>query len=147
MIALAPRDPVPWTPLPRPLSEATVALVSTAGLSMLSDTPFDADSERRNPWWGDPSYRVIPHSAAPTDVVASHLHIETAYLQQDLEVALPLRRLAEAAAQGQIGRVAPSHYSFMGYLLDPTEFLERSVPAMIERMRAEAVDAAVFAPV
>jgi hypothetical protein len=39
MIALAPRDPLPWTPLPRPLSEATVALVSTAGLSMLAD-PF-----------------------------------------------------------------------------------------------------------
>jgi len=62
-------------------------------------------------------------------------------------VALPLRRLAEAEAQGQIGRVAPSHYSFMGYLLDPAEFLERSVPAMVERMRAEAVDAAVFVPV
>ena len=147
MIALAPRDPVPWTPLPRPLSEATVALVSTAGLSMLADPPFDAEGERQNPWWGDPSYRVIPRTATEADIVASHLHIETAYLRQDLDVVLPLRRLAEAEAEGRIGRVAPSHYSFMGYLLDPTEFLERSVPAMIERMRAEAVDAAVFVPV
>ncbi len=147
MIAMAPRDPVPWTPLPRPLSEATVALVSTAGLSMLADPPFDTEGERANPWWGDPSYRVIPRSATAADIVASHLHIETAYLQQDLDVALPLRRLAEAEAEGRIGRGAPSHYSFMGYLLDPTEFLERSVPAMIERMHAEAVDAAVFVPV
>lgn len=147
MIAMAPRDPVPWTPLPRPLGEATVALVSTAGLSMLADPPFDAEGERQNPWWGDPSYRVIPRTATEADIVASHLHIETAYLQQDLDVALPLRRLAEAEAEGRVGRVAPSHYSFMGYLLDPTEFLERSVPAMIERMRAEAVDAAVFVPV
>ena len=147
MIALAPRDPVPWTPLPRPLSEATVALVSTAGLSMLADPPFDAEGERQNPWWGDPSYRVIPRTATEADIVASHLHIETAYLRQDLDVVLPLRRLAEAEAEGRIGRVAPSHYSFMGYLLDPTEFLERSMPAMIERMRAEEVDAAVFIPV
>ena len=147
MIAMAPRDPVPWTPLPRPLREAAVALVSTAGLSMLADPPFDAEGERQNPWWGDPSYRVIPRTATGADVVASHLHIETAYLQHDLDVALPLRRLAEAEAEGRIGRVAPSHYSFMGYLLDPTEFLERSVPAMIERMRAEEVDAAVFVPV
>jgi hypothetical protein len=147
MIALAPRGPVPWTPLPRPLSEATVALVSTAGLSMLADPPFDAEGERQNPWWGDPSYRVIPRTATEADIVASHLHIETAYLRQDLDVVLPLRRLAEAEAEGRIGRVAPSHYSFMGYLLDPTEFLERSMPAMIERMRAEEVDAAVFVPV
>jgi D-proline reductase (dithiol) PrdB len=147
MIAMAPRDPVPWTPLARPLSEATVALVSTAGLSMLADRPFDADGERQNPWWGDPSYRVISHGATEADIVASHLHIDTAYLQQDLDAALPLRRLAEAAAEGRIGRVASSHYSFMGYLLDPTQFLERSVPAMIERMRAEGVDAAILVPV
>ena len=147
MIALAHRDPLPWTPLRRPLSEATVALVSTAGLSMLADPPFDAEGERQNPWWGDPSYRVIPRTATEADIVASHLHIETAYIQQDLDVALPLRRLAEAEAAGRIGRVAPSHYSFMGYLLDPAEFLQHSVPAMIERMRVESVDAAVFVPV
>lgn len=147
MIAMASRDPVPWTPLARPLGKVTVALISTAGLSMLADPPFDAEGERQNPWWGDPSYRVIPRTATEADIVASHLHIETAYLQQDLDVTLPLRRLAEAEAEGRIGRVAPSHYSFMGYLLDPTEFLGRSVPAMIERMRAEAVDAAVFVPV
>ncbi len=147
MIAMAPRDPVPWTPLPRPLSEATTALVSTAGLSMQADPPFDTEGERRNPWWGDPSYRVIHRTATEADVVASHLHIETAYLQQDLDVVLPLRRLAEAEAEGRIGRVAPSHYSFMGYLLDPTEFLERAVPAMIERMSAEGVDVALFVPV
>ena len=147
MIAMATRDPVPWAPLPRPLGEATVALISTAGLSMLADPPFDAEGERQNPWWGDPSYRVIPRTATEADIVASHLHIETAYLQQDLDVVLPLRRLAEAEAEGRIGRVAPSHYSFMGYRLDPTEFLEHSVPAMIERMRAEEVDAAIFVPV
>jgi len=147
MIALAPRDPLPWTPLRGPLSKATVALVSTAGLSMLADPPFDAERERQDPWWGDPSYRVIPRTATEADIVASHLHIETAYIQQDLDVALPLRRLAEAKVAGLIGALAPSHYSFMGYLLDPAEFLEHSVPAMIERMQAESVDAAVFVPV
>lgn len=147
MIASAPTDPVPWTPLPRPLSEATVTLVSTAGLSMVADPPFDAEGERQNPWWGDPSYRVIPGAATEGDIIASHLHIDTAYIEQDLDVALPLRRLAEVQAEGRIGRVAPSHYSFMGYLLDPTEFLDRSVPAMIDRMRAEGVDVAIFVPV
>lgn len=147
LIARAPREPVPRAPLRRPLHEATITLVSTAGLSMKGEPPFDADGERRNPWWGDPSYRVIPRTARAGDVVASHLHIETRYLAEDLNVALPLERLAELEGSGYVGRSAPSHYSFMGYLLDPAEFLASALPAMVERMRQEGVDAAVFVPV
>lgn len=147
LVARAPRDPVPWTPLRRPLEQATVALISSAGISMKADPPFDAEGERRNPWWGDPSWRVIPETATARDVMVSHLHIDTRYILEDLNVALPLERLAEMEMRGEIGRVAPSHYSFMGYLLDPTEFLASTVPAMIARMRAEGVDAAVFVPV
>ncbi len=114
---------------------------------MKSDAPFDTESERANPWWGDPTYRVIPRTATERDITASHLHIECAYLQQDLDVALPLRRLGELAKVGVLGRVAPSHYSFQGYLLDPTEFLTTSVPAMVTQMEQEDVDVAVFVPV
>jgi len=147
LIANAPREPVPWTPLSRPLSEARIALVSTAALSMRIDRPFDTEGERANPWWGDPSYRVIPRTATEGDVVASHLHIETAYLEQDLDVVLPLRRLTELEDEGVIGSAAPSHYSVQGYLLDPTEFLATNVPAIAERMKRDEVDAAVFLPV
>ena len=147
LIARAPRDPVPWTPLERPLEQATVTLISTAGISMKSAPPFDAEGERQNPWWGDPSYRVIPRTATARDVAVSHLHIEPRYILEDLNVALPLERLSELEKSGVIGRVASSHYSFMGYLLDPTEFLTSTVPAMITRMRAEGVEVAVFIPV
>lgn len=147
LIANAPKDPVPWTPFSRPLTEARIALVSTAALSMRINRPFDTEGERANPWWGDPSYRIIPRTATERDVVASHLHIETAYLEQDLDVALPLRRLAELEDEGIIGPAAPSHYSVQGYLLDPTEFLATSVPAIVERMKRDEVDAAVFLPV
>ena len=147
LIRKAPRVPVPWAPLRWPLHEATVSLGSTAGISVKDDPPFDAEGERRNPWWGDPSYRVIPRTATEAGISVSHLHIETAYIYDDLDVALPLRRLVELEAEGLIGRSAPSHYSFMGYLLDPTEFLDVSVPAIIEQMRRESVDLAVFVPV
>jgi D-proline reductase (dithiol) PrdB len=147
MIANASREPVPWTPLSRRLSEARIALVSTAALSMRDDRAFDTEGEHANPWWGDPSYRVIPRTATEHDIVASHLHIETAYLAQDLDVALPLRRLAELESEGLIGSMAASHYSVQGYLLDPSEFLATSVPAIVERMKREEVDAAVLLPV
>lgn len=147
LIARAPRDPLVWTPLRRPLEAATVALVSTAGISLQTDPPFDGEGERRNPWWGDPSHRVIPRSTTARDVVVGHLHVDGRYILEDLNVALPLERLADLERSGRIGRVAPSHYSFMGYLLDPSEFLAATVPAMIARMRDEGVDAAVFLPV
>ncbi len=140
-------ESIPWTPLPRALSESTVALVSTAALSMKSDPRFDTEGERANPWWGDPSSRIIPCTAKASDIVASHLHIENSYLLEDLDVALPLRRLDELARAGFVGRAAASHYSFQGYLLDPAEFLATSVPAMVTQMKHEAVDAAVFVPV
>ena len=47
---------------------------------------------------------------------------------------------------GEIGRSAPSHFSIMGYLLDPTEMLERSIPEIIRRMRTEQVDVVLLAP-
>jgi D-proline reductase (dithiol) PrdB len=147
MIARAPTELVPWTPLRRPLGEATVTLVSTAGISLKTDAPFDAEAERRNPWWGDPSHRVLSRAATEADIVVSHLHIEPAYIHEDLNVAFPLARLAELEREGRVGRSAPSHYSFMGYLLDPTEFLAATVPAMIEQMKREDVDGAVFVPV
>ena len=34
---------IPWTPVSKPLSESKVALLSTAGLSMRGDPPFDMD--------------------------------------------------------------------------------------------------------
>src|SRR5919198_1161305 len=47
LIARAQRETARWTPLRRPLSEATVSLVSTAGISLKGDPPFDVEGERR----------------------------------------------------------------------------------------------------
>jgi D-proline reductase (dithiol) PrdB len=138
---------IPWTPLPNPLSACTVALISTGGIALRSDRPFDQEGERENPWWGDPSYRVVPNTATARDIRVYHQHIDPSFAEQDLNCLLPLERLAELAEAGEIGRVAPSHYSFMGYLLQPQQFLEETVPAVIHRLRDEVVDLVVLVPV
>jgi hypothetical protein len=51
---------IPWTPMAKPLSESTVALITTAGVARNDDVPFDQEGERQNLWWGDPTYRTIP---------------------------------------------------------------------------------------
>lgn len=139
--------PIPWTPLGKKLADCTVATLVTAGMALKSDRPFDQEGERRNPWWGDPSYRVIPAAATEQDVNFYHLHINPAYARQDLNCMLPLGRLLELEQMGEIGRSAPRHYSIMGYLLDPVQMLRESVPAIIASLRQDKVDAVLFVPV
>jgi D-proline reductase (dithiol) PrdB len=138
---------IPFTPLTKPLHECTVALVSTAGVACNDDRPFDQEGERRNPWWGDPSYRAIPLGTTEKDIKLYHLHIDPRFGEEDLDVVLPMRRLTELASEGLVGRPAPTHYSVMGYILEPKELIEKTAPAIAERMRAEGVDAAALVPV
>ncbi len=138
---------IPFTPLAKPLPECTVALVSTAGVARNDDRPFDQEGERRNPWWGDPTFREIPLGTTEKDIKLYHLHIDPRFGEEDLDVVLPMRRLAELAEEGVVGRPAPTHYSIMGYILEPKELVEKTAPAIAERMRAERVDAAALVPV
>ncbi len=145
--ALEPERAIPWTPLSKPLSECTVSLISSAALVLRGDRPFDQQGERDDPWWGDPSHRVIPRSATSDEVACHHLHIHTAAAEQDLNCVLPIHRLVELEEAGFIGRAATSHYSFMGYQPRDQELLARTVPAIIEQLRAEQVDAVLLVPV
>lgn len=146
-IDLATPQEIPWTPLSKPLAESTVALISSAGLALKTDRPFDQDGEKRNPWWGDPSYRILPRTAIEEDVALYHLHIHPRIAEQDLNTFFPLQLLMALEEAGAIGRSATSHYSYMGYILQPKELLEESTPAMIEHMKGEGVDIVILVPV
>lgn len=85
-----------------------VALLSTAGLSMRGDVLVDMDGERKRPAWGDPSWRRLHADATAETIGAEHLHIDTGYIERDLNVALPLDHLRELVAAGEVGSVAPT---------------------------------------
>jgi D-proline reductase (dithiol) PrdB len=137
---------IPFTPITKPLGECTVALVSTAGVARNDDHPFDQERERHDPWWGDPSFRVIPLGTTERDVRLYHMHIDPRFGEADLDVVLPMRRLTELAHEGIVGRPAPSHYSIMGYILEPTLMVEQTAPAIAARMRQDGVDAVALVP-
>lgn len=140
-------DPVPWTPLARPVSEARFALVTTAGIYVEGIDPgFDQEGERRNPMWGDPTYRCIPRDVRSEQIGASHLHLNNRDIQADLNVQLPVHRFAELEAEGAIGSLAPTAYSFMGYQMDTTEWRDRYAPEVAGLMKEEAVDAVLLTP-
>ncbi len=137
---------IPFTPLTKPLSECRIALVTTAAVARKDDRPFDQEHETRNPWWGDPSFRVIPLGSTEQDVRLYHLHIDRRFGEADLDVVLPMRRLTELADERRIAKAAPRHYSIMGYILEPTTLVEETAPSIAERMRQDRVDAAAIVP-
>jgi D-proline reductase (dithiol) PrdB len=137
---------IPFTPLAKPLSACTVALLSTAGVARNDDRPFDQEGERRDPWWGDPSFRTIPLGTTEQDVKLYHMHIDPRFGESDLDVVLPMRRLAELSREGVVGSPARTHYSIMGYILEPTDLVQKTAPAIAEQMLAEHVDAAALVP-
>ena len=141
-------DAIPWTAVRKPLPLSRVALLTTAGVSMKGDAPFDMEYERQNPTRGDSSWRRLSASATAADIEANHLHIDTSYIERDLNVALPLDRLRELVDAGEVGAIADSHYSVMGYQGASSATLENeSAPEIAESMSSEEVDFALLAPV
>ena len=137
---------IPWTPLKKPISETTFALMTSAGISMKNDPPFDVAREKREPAWGDPSVRRIPASAGEEDIDVNHLHINTDYIKQDINVMLPLKRFQEFEKEGIIGRLASTCYSYYGFQMDPSELLERTMPDVADQMQVENVEAVLLTP-
>jgi len=120
---------VPLTPLPKPLSECRVGLVTTAAI--------------------DPSDLLSPFAApaapAPTDLATKHLHWHQAVTNtDDLGSFLPIDHLNEHAANGRIGSTSDRFYG------TPTLYSQRRTmknAALVEQWcREDDVDLAVITP-
>jgi D-proline reductase (dithiol) PrdB len=136
-------DTAPWTPLGRALSGSRVALVTTAGLHTRKDTPFVSD-----PRGGDASYRVIPSTTGAAEIVQSHVSIgfdHTAFYR-DINVTLPMDRMAELVERGVIGSLSEHYYSFMGALRDPRRLLNETGPEVAQRLTADGVEVVFITP-
>lgn len=141
------REPIPWTPLAKPLAEAKVALVTTAGIWVDGREPsFDYEREKREPMWGDPTFRRIPRDTRQDKIRAGHLHINNRDILADVNVQLPLDRMRELESAGRIGSLAEMNYSFMGYQPNTTEWENKYGPECAGLMKDEAVDAVLLTP-
>ena len=140
-------EPVPFTPLAKPLSASRFALVTTAGIHRKgAEPPFDTEREKREPFWGDPTFRRIPRDVRQEEIGACHLHTNNRDVLLDVNIALPVQRFLELEAEGAIGALAPTSYSFMGYQMNTTEWRERYAPEAAALMKDEGVDAVLLTP-
>jgi hypothetical protein len=98
------RHCIPWTPYKRPLEEAIVCIVSSAGVRLKDDAPFNTD--------GDLSYRSIRGDASGADLTYDDAHFDHACADADINCIFPVDRLRESVAAGKVARAAERHFSF-----------------------------------
>ena len=137
-------NPVPWTPLPKPLSECRLAIVSSAGFVLRGQEPFD-ESVRG----GDVTFRQVASDASVSDLVDHHRSesFDHAGMAMDPNLAFPLDRARELVATGRIGSLAAHHLSFMGSITAPGRLVRDSAPAAVTTLVDDAVDIALLVPV
>ena len=146
----APGDDGPvWAPFEKRLAEAQIALLTSAGLYLAGEQPpFDAEREKADPTWGDPTHRVLPTALDGADLGIMHLHVNHEDVLADPEIALPLGGLATLVTEGRIGSVAPNHVSVMGYQQAGLDvWRTETAPRLVELLRDDRVDGVVLAPV
>lgn len=127
----------PWVAA-APLSRRTVAILTSAALHPRGTPNFAP---------GSTEVRELPAGLAAADVLMSHVSInyDRSGFSRDINVAYPIDRLRELAADGVIGRVAPVHFSVMGST-DPAA-MGATVETIAARCRQEGIDAILLCPV
>lgn len=130
-------ESTPWADA-KPLAESKVAIISTAGLHRIEDSPFV-------PGAGD--YRIIPNDADTDNLMMSHVstNFDRTGFFQDVNTAFPIDRLHELVDDGIVGSVASRQYSFMG--ATPPHLMEPVARDLAGLLKEDGVDAVVLVPV
>jgi D-proline reductase (dithiol) PrdB len=136
-------EAIPWARLAKPLSQSTVALLTTGGIHLPSQTPFDmADTD------GDASYREIPGDVILADLVITHNYYNHTSADADPQVIFPLDHFRDLVAKGVVGGIAPRHFGFMGHIegVHMERLLNQTAPEVAAKLRADGVDFAFLTP-
>ena len=100
---------IPYTPFENRLDKAIVALISSAGVHMKSQEPFDLKDER-----GDCSFRIIPGDASASDLMITNPHYDHSDADRDINTVFPIEILRALVAAGQLGGVAEKMIGLIG---------------------------------
>jgi D-proline reductase (dithiol) PrdB len=115
---------IPYTPRMRDLNNSTFALVSTAGVHLKEQEPYNVE--------GDNTWRLMPGDVQASQLMVTHEHYDHRDADQEINCAFPIERLRECAAEGIIGGVSDKHLGFMGYSHQLRDLYERAT--LVDRL-------------
>ena len=134
---------IPWAPLRKPLRETSIAMVTTAGVHLKSQTPFNMEDPD-----GDATFRAFPSDVNKADLTITHKYYDHSAADRDINVVLPIDRLHELRDEGVIGGIVPTLYSFMGHI-DKSHLkilMEETAPQVAELLVRDEADAVFLTP-
>lgn len=134
---------IPWAPLGKDLKDSRIALLTTAGVHLRSQPPYDMEDKE-----GDPTFREIPAGTSIDNLMITHNYYVHKDADQDINVVFPIERLRELETESVIGGVAPRHFSFMGHILGRhiKTLVNRTGPEVARTLKADGVDAVFLTP-
>ena len=129
----------PWTPFTKPLNETTLALISSAGIFLDDQEPFD-------PWAVNGlNFREIPADTPFSNLRLHHNYFDHRDALKDFNCIFPVHRLRELQESGFIGRLAPRAVTLgMGRLYKRTALQNETVPRIMEVLREQETDAVLL---
>jgi D-proline reductase (dithiol) PrdB len=141
-----PYRTVDWKPgarLAKPLSQTKFALISSAGVHLPGQPPFDLAFRG-----GDFSYRELPATLDVHTLKVSQRSsdFDQTGARQDRNLVFPLDRFRELVEQGEIGGLNHRHFSFMGSISAPGRLISESAPLVAGMLREDGVDAVLLVP-
>jgi D-proline reductase (dithiol) PrdB len=133
----------PWTSFTDDPAKSRLALITTGGVHLKSQPPFDMKDRQ-----GDPSFREIPAEAKPADLSITHNYYDHRDAVQDVNIVFPLERVRLLEQFGEIGQVNHCHFSFMGHISNRhlDTLINETAPRVAEKLRADGVDIALLTP-
>lgn len=136
-------DWLPGARLEKPLQRCRLALISTAGLHLTGQTPFDLGFRG-----GDFSFRELPSGAEiqQLKIAQRSSDFDRAGAAEDMNVMFPLDRFRELVRQGDIGSLNHRHFSFMGSITAPGRLVAVSAPQVARMLREDEADAVFLIP-
>lgn len=140
---LADDQPIPFTPLRKTLGQCRVALLTTGGVHLPTQPPFNMDDPD-----GDASYRTIPSDVALETLTITHKYYDHSDADRDVNVIFPLAHLRELVTAGVLGSLASNHFGFMGHIAGAQIPIlnTKTAPAVAKSLRADGVDVALLTP-
>jgi len=140
--SVAVQQDVPWVPVRTPLPECRVAVITTGGVHLVDQAPFDMGDPH-----GDPSYRIIPVGTPRSRLTITHNYYDHRDAEQDLNILFPIELMASLVERGVLGSLADG-YSFMGHIEGEhlATLTRQAAPEVAARLKQEGVDAVLLTP-
>jgi len=145
----------PFAPVTVPVAEATLGMFTTSGHFLEGDDPEpfgepaltqdQAEARVGEFLSSPPALSEIPSDTPIDQLRVRHAGYDTRAAMADPNVTFPIDRLRELTAEGRIGELAPTFFSFPG--VTAHGHLRKELPGWIERIEDQGIDVMLLVPV